>query len=130
MLSRFRTSQEIDLPGGNVRVKAVFTGCCTLCDTTEKTTTVGIKGRSIDFADADGCTDDAVIPFVNGGDGNLTSAEFDILVAFDFLHLHLSREHADPEICSAWNLNADLKIVVAVLEMRAFNREFAAIGGG
>ena len=51
---------------------------------------------------------------MGGRNRDLAGVEFDILVALDLLHLHLSSGHSDSEVRFPRHLDSDLKVMVVL----------------
>lgn len=110
-----------------MRLQPIIATCILLAEGSEEAAFVGAEGLCLDFACADGSFYAAVVPSVNGGDGDLSRSDLDILVALDLFYRNLACKHTNTQVGSAGNLDLDLEAVVAMLCMRALDRQFAPI---
>lgn len=121
---------QINLASSYVRLQPVVATCIRPSKPSEEAALVGAVGPCLDFAYADRHIHAAVVAGVNSRDGDLSRSDIDILVALDLFHCDLARKHANTQACSSRNLDLNLEVVVAMLEMNAPDRQFAAIRRG
>ena len=120
-------TEQINFSSGHMRLQPIVATCILPAKAPEEAAFVGTEGSCLDFAYADGSFHAAVVPGVNGRDCDLSRSDLDILVALDLFHRDLACKHANTEVYSSGNLDLDVEVVVAVLQlMRSFYRQFAA----
>lgn len=108
-------TEQIDFSSGYMRLQPIIATCILPAKTPEEAAFVGTEGTCLDFAYPDGSFHAAVVPVVNGRDGDLSRSELDILIALDLFHRDLARKHAHTQVHSSRYLDLDVEVVVAVL---------------
>ena len=119
-------TEQINFSSGHMRLQPIVATCILPAKAPEEAAFVGTEGSCLDFAYADERFHAAVVPGVNGRDCDLSRSDLDILVALDLFHRDLACKHANTQVYSSGNLDLDVEVVVAVLQMRSFYRQFAA----
>jgi hypothetical protein len=126
----FWIAQEIDFASRDVGAETVFAFGSGLYKASEETAFISIEGRRSNFSDANRCVDVAILRWMKGRNRNLARSHFKVFIALDLFHFEISREHANAQVGSARDFDADLKVVLAVMAVGALNGQFSACRSG
>ena len=105
------SAQQIDLSCHHVRVQRILAVCRFFPDAAEEAAFLGAVRRSVHGSNAYRHVDASVVQRASGRNRNLARIQIDILIALNFLHLHVSCGHLDPQARLSRNFDADLDIV-------------------